>query len=89
MSSHAAAAQACSLLQIPPSHHIALLECFQDQGAHYLPGDPVTKVLFFQQVLTTCYSQAPGESSDVENPMPLPLKGLILPPEGRRLGAER
>lgn len=57
-SSHEATAQGCSLLQIPPSHHVALLECFQEQGAHYFSGDSVTKVLFFPQVLTTCDSQA-------------------------------
>lgn len=58
VSSQEATAQARSLLQTPPSHRVALLECIQEQGVHHFSGDPVTKVLFFPQVLTTCVSQA-------------------------------
>lgn len=41
----------------PPSHHTAPLECFQEQGAHYLPGEPMTKGPFFLQVQSTMKTQ--------------------------------
>lgn len=53
MSSHAATGRGASLLQISLRQHIALLEFFQEWGAHYLTGETIPKVLFFCQVFTT------------------------------------